>query len=467
MKCTKITHEIQNVLQILIAQYPLLADAIQVIHADAARIMLVGGAVRDLLLHRSVQDIDIEVHGVSLDRLATILAQFGVVDCVGKTFGVLRVHGLDVDWSVPRSDTAGRKPAVTIDPYMSCEQAFRRRDLAINAMGIDLVTYELIDPFNGMHDLACKILRTPDPAFFVEDPLRFLRVMQFMGRFDFVPDVQLNELCKNMSLADISRERIEEEFEKLFMQSTRPSLGLRWLADIGRLHDILPEVAALQGVAQRADWHPEGDVFEHTMQALDAAARICYTSYDDTLILRYAALCHDLGKAVTTQKIDGIWRSSGHAKAGIALAKKLLKRITHKKELIGKVLTLVEYHMHPLQLLSCHASIGAYKRLAYHIAPIPMRLLIDLFCADRQGRNPHTACPLQTRDHEVVLFEQQVVHANVLMHQEPPVLLGRDLVDVVEAGPAMGMLLKRAYMIQIEENISDKVELKKRILQDR
>ena len=467
MKCTRITHEIQNVLQILIAQYPLLADAIKAIHADAARIILVGGAVRDLLLNRPVQDIDIEVHGVSLDRLATILAQFGVVDCVGKTFGVVRVHGLDVDWSVPRSDTAGRKPAVTVDPYMSYEQAFRRRDLTINAMGIDLVTYELIDPFDGMHDLASKILRTPDPVFFVEDPLRLLRVMQFIGRFGFVPDTQLNELCKNMSLNGISRERIEEEFEKLFMQSMRPSLGLRWLADIARLHDILPEIAALQGVPQRADWHPEGDVFEHTMQAVDAAARICYTSYDDTLILRYAALCHDLGKAVITQKIDGIWRSSGHAKAGVALAKKLLKRITHTKELITKVLTLVEYHMHPLQLLSSRASIGAYKRLAHHIAPIPMRLLIDLFCADRQGRNPQGPLPLSVRDQDVVLFEKKVVQANVLMHQEPPVLQGRDLLDVVAPGPAMGMLLKRAYMIQIQENISDKVELKKRILQDR
>lgn len=467
MKCTKITHEIQNVLQILIAQYQLLADAIKVIHADASRIMLVGGAVRDLLLNRPVHDIDIEVHGVSLDRLGTMLAQFGVVDCVGKTFGVLRVHGLDVDWSVPRSDTAGRKPAVTVDSYMSCEQAFRRRDLTINAMGIDLVTYELIDPFNGMHDLKFKILRTPDPAFFVEDPLRLLRVMQFIGRLDFVPDGQLNELCKNMSLADISRERIEEEFEKLFMQSIHPSLGLRWLANIARLHDILPEVAALQGVAQRSDWHPEGDVFEHTMQTVDAAARICYTSYDDTLILRYAALCHDLGKAVTTQNVDGIWRTPGHAKAGVTIAKKLLNRITHKKQIIVMVLTLVEYHMHPLQLLSSHASIGAYKRLAYHIAPVPMRLLIDLFCADRQGRNPHVAHPLQARDQEVVLFEQRVAQASVLMHQEAPVLQGRDLLDVVDPGPAMGLLLKRAYMIQIEESISDKVELKKRILQDR
>ena len=109
---------------------------------------------------------------------------------------------------------------------------------------------------------------------FVEDPLRLFRVMQFIGRFTMKPDKQLNEICARMSLKGISVERIESEFDKLLLKSKRPSLGIRWLLEIGRLQEIFPELAATIGVQQEPDWHPEGDVFEHTMQSLDAAAAL-------------------------------------------------------------------------------------------------------------------------------------------------------------------------------------------------
>ena len=122
-----------------------------------------------------------------------------------------------------------------IDPHMNFADAFKRRDLTINAMGIDLKTFELIDPWHGLEDLKKGILRAPDAKLFIEDPLRLFRVMQFIGRFQMNPDKQLNEICAKMSLAGISTERIEAEFDKLFLKSKRPSLGIRWLQEIGRL----------------------------------------------------------------------------------------------------------------------------------------------------------------------------------------------------------------------------------------
>ena len=116
------------------------------------------------------------------------------------------------------------------------------------------------------------------------------------------PDSELNALCATMDISQISAERIHAEFDKLFTLSTRPSLGLRWLRAIGRLQEILPELYHTIGIQQDPLWHPEGDVFEHTMQAIDAAAQ---RPVDDKRLLVLAALCHDLGKVTTTRMHEG------------------------------------------------------------------------------------------------------------------------------------------------------------------
>lgn len=463
----KIKPELQEALCSLLLAYP---DAQKIIHeiSDAGgKTLLVGGAVRDLLLGLQVKDLDIEVHGISITDLENILKKHGPVSLVGKSFGVLRLHSLDIDWSLPRTDASGRKPVVTIDPYMDFEMAFRRRDLTINAMGIDLITFELIDPFNGENDLRAKILRAPDAALFVEDPLRFYRVMQFVGRFEMQPDEQLNAVCKQMDISTVSRERIEVEFEKLFLKSVRPSLGIRWIYDLSRLKEVLPEVAALVGVPQDPVWHPEGDVFEHSMQALDAATQLNYDSSRIKLILIYAALCHDLGKADTTELIEGKWKSYSHEQEGEILAKQLLLRITHNADLIDAVCKLVRYHMMPVQFVRGEASAAAYKRLAKKLAPqATLQMLADLSLADKRGRNPQKHVPLSIDIPEIDEFLKQAEKLQVRLQVEEPILHGRDLMDVVEPGPKMGELLKAAYEIQIEEGIKDAQELKKRILKN-
>ncbi|HEX2978153.1 MAG TPA: HD domain-containing protein [Candidatus Babeliales bacterium] len=466
MQYTKVDATIQKRLtQIINEHYPLVQSIAQKLAERGCQALLVGGAVRDLFLGLPLKDLDIEVYNCSLQQLEAVLGEFGQVSLVGKAFGVLRAHGLEADWSVPRSDAFGRKPEVVLDPNLSYEKAFARRDLTINAMGINLITFELIDPFDGFTDLKKKILRAPDPVFFIEDPLRFYRVMQFVGRFEMKPDAILNKLCSEMDLKSVSRERIEAEFAKLLLKSKQPSLGISWLDEIGRLKDILPEIAATKGVPQEPDWHPEGDVYEHTKQALDAAAALEYASQEEKLKIVYAALCHDLGKLSTTQIFDGKIISYGHEKKSETLAKRMLKRIMRNKDLISCISKLARYHMQPGQLVKNNAKFPAYKRLARKLAPeISMQMLGKLMLADRQGRNPKKGAPLTEQFSDVASFLEKAKEAFVLHEPEKPILQGRDLLDVIKPGPELGKLIKRAYKIQIDDGIRDKEELKKRVL---
>ena len=444
-------------------KYEKIKPIVNEIAQHKGRALLVGGAVRDMVMNLPVNDIDIEVYGLSEQELENILKQFGPVSLVGKSFGVLRIHGLDVDWSLPRADSSGRKPTVVIDPHMSVEMAARRRDLTMNAIAFDLITKELIDPCAGQADIKNKILRTPDARFFVQDPLRFYRVMQFIGRFEMMPDDELNDICKTMDISQVSRERIEEEFKKLLLRSKRPSLGIRWLHALGRLREILPELGDTVGIMQEPKWHPEGDVFEHSMQALDAAALIAqkYDTESDKLILLYAALCHDLGKVTTTRTIDGVIKSFGHEKESKRFARAMLKRITHNTDLIEAVSSLVLHHMMPLQFTKSNAKLPAYQRLANKLSTlVDMSMLIDLCNADKRGRNGQSHQPLSIDFPDVALFKAKTEQAGVLYGGVEPLLKGADVIDLVPAGPQMGAVLRQAYEIQIEKNITDKNILK-------
>ena len=246
MQYTKLDLTIQKQLQQLIDAYAPLNEIIEKLDNAGGTVLLVGGAVRDLFLGLPIKDIDIEVHNVSLEKVEKNLQSFGPVSIVGKQFGVLRLHGLDVDWSLPRADSSGRKPQVELDPFMGIQQACARRDLTINAMAIDLKKMHLIDPFGGLQDLHDNVLRPPDPKKFSEDPLRFYRVMQFVARFAMQPTDALNALCKKMDLSTVSRERIEQECKKWLLKSDKPSLALDWLDTIGRLQELFPELAILK-----------------------------------------------------------------------------------------------------------------------------------------------------------------------------------------------------------------------------
>ena len=477
-----------------------LKPILQEIIENRGKPYLVGGTVRDLVLERETKDVDIEVHGISLGDLEKCLRKFGYVKLVGKKFGVLKLADYDVDWSLPRKDTKGRKPKVEIDPNMTIEQACKRRDLTMNAMAVDLEficktlrqaqgervfchfkktkdsefdlekDLKIIDPYGGLQDIKEKKLKAVDTKLFLEDPLRFFRVMQFIGRFEMEPDKELNDLCENMDFYDatadlpLAKERIYEEIKKLFLKSKKPSLGFRWLKKIERLKEVFLELYAIIGVAQRPDYHPEGDVFEHTMQTLDAAAVLDkYENEDEKFLIMLGALCHDLGKAIAT---DEDLHAKGHDKEGVALAKKLLKRFMNDKFLIDASCKLVRYHTKPFLLLKQKSSLNAYKRLALKISPeLSLRQLALVSLCDIRGRNPKGHEPLaDVYEDKFDEFMQKVKEAQLEKGPEKPVLLGRHLFEAVKPGPEMGKLLKEAYEIQIEEGIKDWEELRKRVL---
>lgn len=475
---TKVLLNIQKGIEQLFVDYNILKKIIANLSSYNTnyniKIYLVGGGVRDIILGKTLKDIDLEIHGINIDELETILNSILPVNLVGKSFGVLKSYQFPIDFSVPRTDSSGRHPQIKLDPNMNIESALRRRDLTINAMAIDLINFNLVDPFNGLKDLSNKILRAPDNMFFMEDPLRFFRVMQFSARFEMSISEELNIVCKKMNISNISIERIEAEFNKMFLQSIQPSLGLRWINSLGRLTEILPELAATTTIKQEPTWHPEIYVFEHLMQTLDAASysinsqnpiilelfKNITLDSDKKLLLLYAALCHDLGKVTTTKLIDGKLRSWGHAEAGVSLTKKLLKRITQHKKLIDQVATLVKYHMHPGELVKQNSSTASFKRLAAKLnPPLNLALLSLLFQADRQGRNGEDHAPLNKDLPEIKNFILSCQNAGVLYHAEKPLLAGQDLLKYIMPGPELGKILKKAYLTQINKNIKNKEEL--------
>ncbi len=468
-----LNNKITNFVDQFLAQNLVVASIIAKIHESGGTAVLVGGAVRDLLLGQETKDFDIETYNLPVSRLEQILANFGPVQEVGRAFGVYLIPGINVDWSLPRIDSSGRKPVVQVDPNLDFKSAFRRRDLTINALGINLKTLEFLDYFDGLQDLQSRTLRYVDRDLFVQDPLRFYRVMQFVGRFEMMPDKDLNDLCAKIDLSGVSQERIESEFNKLFLKSKNPALGLAWLQKVHRLQEILPELYDTIGILQNPAWHPEGDVFEHTKQVLDCAARVEYTNTQEKLFIMWAGLCHDLGKSKATKLVDGVWRSFGHAQVGVKLAQNLLRRISSNQELIKNVCKLVRYHMEPGQIINNQkinhkVNLASYKKLAFNLYPQTIRLLVKLALADRAGRKPvGTSLPVKlalTQDQDLADFAKQAEIAGVLNGIEAPILTGNDLLDVCKPGPQLGKLLEQAYLIQLEDGVLDKQTLKNKIL---
>jgi len=469
MYFTLLSQQQEIVLNKILSKYSNIEIIIAQIVQQGGKPYLVGGTVRDLCMNTAeknmVKDLDIEVHGLSIEKLAAVLGQFGIVHKVGKSFGVLRIGSLNVDWSLPRVDlTAGRHPEVKIDENLSLQKACMRRDLTMNAMLIDLQKKEIIDFFDGRKDIKNKTLKTPDKELFKEDPLRFFRVAQYVSRFNMLPDKELEQLCTEMTLEGIAVERIQEEFKKMLLLSTKPSQGIRWIGCINRLSEILPELHAIIGIKQDTQWHPEGDVFEHSMQALDVAASITIEDNEKKLQLLLAALCHDLGKVNTTEeKLDKI-TSYNHEITGVPIAKNLLKKFSSKKSMISPVLTLIRYHMMPSQLIRNNSTPAAYKRLAVKLAPhTNMKMLSILHYADKAGR-----APIGTEYEEKLIesydsFVERAKNVGVFYAPEKAIVKGKDLLSWCSSGPIFKKILEKSYQLQIEKKIKDKDQILKLI----
>jgi tRNA nucleotidyltransferase (CCA-adding enzyme) len=413
-----------------------------------------------------VKDYDLEVFRLSSEAVRGALATIARVEPVGGSFPVFKVGGLpgiagQVDVALPRRDSkkgpGHRGIAAEADPMMSIEAAARRRDFTINAMMFDLVTGVLEDPFGGEKDLTDLVLRVVDESTFGDDPLRALRAAQFAARFDLKVEDKTARLCASMPLHELPADRIFGEIEKALLQARSPSIAFRLLAEWDQLRAIAPELIPLAATPQDPEWHPEGDVWTHTLLALDEARRLI----DDldpprALAVMLGTLCHDLGKPETTRVEDGRIRSRGHEEAGVAPTLALLDRWNvHTREsfpLRDQVVGLVKDHLKPGALYQARSEVGAgaIRRLARRVEADLLYRVATADCLGRTGKFPPVA---------MEWFIEEVRKLSVERAGPTPLLQGRDILGLgVKPGPVVGKVLEAVYEQQLDSRVQTRDE---------
>ena len=433
----------------------LAASIIGAIRDAGGRALVVGGWVRDRLMGRTSKDIDIEVYGLPADSLRAVLATFGPVNAVGESFTVYKVA--DIDVALPRRESKvgrGHKGfEVHGDPTLSPREAARRRDFTINAIAWDPLTDEYLDPFDGRGDIERRTLRAVDPSTFGEDSLRVLRAIQFAARFEFDLDEATADLCRTIPLDDLPAERIWGEIEKLLLAAPRPSRGFDLALRLGVIDRLFPELKALVGCPQEPEWHPEGDVWIHTLMVIDQArTRIGGFDRPRQVTLMLGAVCHDLGKPPTTAFVDGRIRSIDHEQAGVGPATALLDRLNiHTMDgfdVRKQVLGITAHHLKPgmFGMSKTPVSDGAFRRLAQKV---DLELLAILARSDCMGRAGNFDCS------SMDWFLERARQLGVQHAPPPPLVLGRHLLALgMQPGPRVGELLRAIYERQLDGTIT-------------
>jgi tRNA nucleotidyltransferase (CCA-adding enzyme) len=426
------------------------------------RALLVGGCVRDLLMNIEPKDWDVEVYGVEPGKLRTLLDEFGQVNVVGEAFTVYKL-GPDLDVSLPRrerkSGRGHRGFVIEGDPSMTIDDAARRRDFTINAILQDPLTGEIIDPFAGQADIKNKKLRAVSAATFAEDSLLVLRAAQLAARLEFDIEPETVALCRGIDLADLPAERIWGEVEKLLLRARQPSVGLDWLQKLGVLDQLFPEIAALVGVPQDPEWHPEGDVFVHTLLVANRAReQVDDLPYPKQVTVMLAAIAHDFGKPATTEFLEGRLRSRGHEEAGVAPTESFLSRLKIHTldgyDVRGQVVALVRDHLKPGEFFKRQDEVGdgAFRRLA---RKCELDLLYRVAKADSLGRNREDLPREKWFTSEAQEWFIQRAHELEVAQQPPaPILLGRHLLEMgLEPGPRIGEITKAVYEMQLDGRV--------------
>ena len=420
------------------------------------RALLVGGCVRSALRGERVYDFDVEVFGLTAKALASVLHPLAEVEMVGRSFGVYKLRGRDIDISLPRRErrTGGghRDFAIEVDPGLSLTEAARRRDFTVNAVYHDLLEDRIEDPLQGVADLRRHLLRHCSERF-VEDPLRVLRGMQLAARLEAVLAPETERLAAGLDPANLAPERYRLEWEKLITLGIRPSLGLAVLRATGWTRHF-PELHALIDCPQDRRWHPEGDVWNHTLHCLDAFAANRSGYHEDDLITGLAVLCHDMGKPVSTVVEEGAIRSPGHDKAGVRIARSFLEHLRFPASLIEQVLPLVACHMRPAVLYRDNSSDAAVRRLSRDCGRLDR--LLAVFLADAAGRPPEGP---GNAPEAAAWLRERARNLAVEKAGPAPMLRGRDLLrHGWHPGPAIGEVLANAYEAQLDGAFNNREE---------
>ena len=403
------------------------------LHSSGHKAYLVGGCVRDHLLNRQPKDFD-----VATDAQPTELtALFPGAELIGAHFGVILWHGVEI--ATFRSDGPyldGRHPqSVQFETDPARDAA--RRDFSINGLFYDPQSNQIIDHVNGRQDLANKTIRAiGDPnRRFAEDHLRLLRAVRFAARFEFEIEPATAHAIRAHSpqIQTVSPERTRDEISRILTEP-HPRRGLELLNELNLLEQILPEVKALQGTRQPPQFHPEGDVWTHTLMMMEGLDK-------PTITQAWGVLLHDIGKPPTFTETDRI-RFNGHESVGARMATEILHRLKYPNEVIDTVHELVAQHMKFLAVKTMRAS----TRKRFLRQPI-MPELLELHRLDAVSSNGHLEAYNLCRE-ELTTTPPEALTPKRL-------LTGDDLLNLgIPKGPQIGQLLKELEDAQLEGAIT-------------
>ncbi|MBI5215207.1 MAG: HD domain-containing protein [Ignavibacteriae bacterium] len=399
---------------------------------------VVGGYVRDKLLGKEVQDIDIVVVGDGVNFARQVAERFGTKNViVFEKFGtaMLPLESGKIEFVAAREESYSKDSRKPVVKPASLESDLSRRDFTINALAASINREkfgEVLDPFDGQTDLENKIIKTPlDPErTFDDDPLRMMRALRFASQLDFFIEATTLNAVRNMAerIAIVSKERVSDEFFKI-LASPKPSVGLKLFQKTGLSKYLMPELDDMVGIEQRKDFHHK-DVFLHTMKVID---NISETT--ENVWLRFAALAHDIAKPRTKAFKDGIgWTFHGHEEIGARMMKSIFRRMKFPMEHLAYVETLVRLHLRPMVLVSEEVTDSAVRRLMFDAGDAVDDLML-LCRADITSQNPQRVAKFLQNYDVVIQKMKEVEEKDKIRNWQPPVR-GEEIMQVCGIGPS-------------------------------
>jgi putative nucleotidyltransferase with HDIG domain len=421
---------------------------------ERGELFCVGGAVRDEIfgVPGADEDLDYLVRGLPPEELERILSRHGRVVLVGKSFGVYKfkppTRTREIDIAYPRSEVSTgpghRDFKVDWDWKLPVETDLGRRDFTINAIAKDLRDGRIVDPYGGTADIEERVLRMVFPHAFREDALRILRGIRFAARFSLrIEEDTYEAMTESAPLVDtLSAERVQDEFNKLFTQCERPSVGLSTMQRIGVMAHVLPELERAYGVAQN-EFHPD-DVFWHSLKSCDQVPR-------NNLVVRWAALLHDLGKVDKKRVIEEEGAHKvvfyGHETTSAEIAGEILRRLRYSNDFVGRCAHLVGTHMFLYRKEWTRATVRRFIRQVGEEHLEDLFLLREADCFSR-GMTEEVAGLEDLRDR--IEHERREAHAFKLADLA---IDGNDVkatLGVVE-GPEIGRVLREVFEMVLDE----------------
>jgi poly(A) polymerase len=419
-------------------------DIIRTLQKKNFQAYFAGGCVRDMLLGIKPKDFDI-VTNASPDQLELI---FPKTIPIGKQFGIIQVHqgGHQFEVATFRSDSGysdGRRPDAVI--FTNAEQDALRRDFTINGLFYDPIKEKVYDYVGGQTDLKARLIRfIGEPETRIqEDHLRLLRAVRFRNQLDFQYEPATYSAIKKFApliQEKISNERIRDELSKMLLDKTRPSSAFEDMSQLGLLELILPELERLRGCAQPYEYHHEGDVWTHTMAAIDSLPA------ESSLVDRLAVLFHDIGKPDTFHLAERI-RFDSHATIGAKIAEKVMRRLNFSSIQIEAVSWSIEHHM----MMGSFPTMPE-KRLIHWFSNPHFPVLLKLMYADAAGTTPSDLSLYN------LIANLYKLKTRRKINPEKPFLSGSEIMEItgLKTGSKVGDLKERLYQMQLDHQIKSK-----------